>query len=80
MDLMYPMRTESKGGKRYVIVVFDDFPRYSFVSFLIEKSETIEHLKSLFTRIRVGIGHAIVKIKVIGGKSSKMWMLTFFVF
>ena len=63
MNLMCPMRTESRGGKRYVLVVFDDFPRYSFVSFLIEKSKTIEHLKSLFTRIQVGIGHAICKDK-----------------
>ena len=34
MDLMGPMRIESRGGKKYVLVVVDDFSRYSFVSFL----------------------------------------------
>ena len=38
MDLMGPMHTKSRGGKRYVLVVVDDFSRYSFVSFLREKS------------------------------------------
>ena len=52
MDLIGPMRIESKGGKRYVIMVVDDFSRY-FVHFLKEKSEAIEHLKFLFNRIQV---------------------------
>ena len=37
MDLKGPMQTERRGGKRYVLVVVDDFSRYSFVSFLREK-------------------------------------------
>ena len=37
MDLIGPMRTKSRGGKRYVLVVVNDFSRYSFVSFLREK-------------------------------------------
>ena len=52
MDLIGPMRIESKGGKRYVLMVVDDFSRY-FVHFLKEKSEAIEHLKFLFNRIQV---------------------------
>ena len=52
MDLIGPMRIESKGGKRYVIMVVDDFSRY-FVHFLKEKSEAIVHLKFLFNRIQV---------------------------
>ena len=41
MDLICPMRTKSRGGKRYVLVVVDDFSRYSFVSFIRGKSEAI---------------------------------------
>ena len=59
MDLMGPIHTKSRGRKRYVIVVVDDFSRYSFVYFLREKSETIEHLKSLFSIIQVEIGQQI---------------------
>ena len=68
MDLMGPMRTKSRGGKRYVLVVVDDFSRYSFVSFLKEKLEAIEHLKSLFDRIQVEIGHPIVRIRSDRGR------------
>ena len=43
-------------------MVVDDFSRYSFVSFLRDKFEVIEHLKSLFNRIKIEIGHQIVRI------------------
>ena len=59
MDLISPMCTKSRDGKRYVLVVVNDFSRYSFR----EKLETIEHLKSLFIIIQVEIGHLIVRIR-----------------
>lgn len=65
MDRISPMRTESKSGKKYVLVV-DDFSSYSFLCFLMEKSKTIEHLKSLCTRIQVEIGHLIMGIRSDG--------------
>ena len=68
MDLIGPMRTKSRGGKRYVLVVVNDFSRYSFVSFLREKYEAIEHLKSLFNRIQIEIGHQIIRIKSENGR------------
>ena len=37
VDLMGPIRMESMGGKRYIMVVVDDFSRYSWVKFLKEK-------------------------------------------
>ena len=39
IDLMGPMRTESMGGKRYIMVVVVDFSRYFWVEFLREKSK-----------------------------------------
>ena len=39
VDLMGPTRTESLGGKRYIMVVVDDFSRYSWVEFIREKLE-----------------------------------------
>ena len=39
---MGPMCIESRGGKRYVLVVVDDFLRYSFVSFLRETTEVVD--------------------------------------
>ena len=34
LDLMGPTRTESLGGKRYIMVVVDDFTRYTWVILL----------------------------------------------
>ncbi|KAL6327914.1 hypothetical protein AAG906_027324 [Vitis piasezkii] len=63
MDLMGLMQTESRNGKKYVLVVVNDFSRYSFMSFLRKKSKAIEHLKSLFNSMQVEIGHPIVRIR-----------------
>ena len=38
VDLMGPTRTESLGGKRYIMVIVDDLSRYTWVEFLREKS------------------------------------------
>ena len=68
MDLMGPMRTESKGEKRYVLVEVDDFSRYSSVCFLRENNETLKHLKSLFKRIQIEQGHPIIRIQSDRGR------------
>ena len=47
VDLMRPTRTESLGGKRYIMVIVDDFSRYTWVEFLREKSEACENWKFL---------------------------------
>ena len=44
MDLMGPARTESLGGKRYILVMVDSFSRYFIVGFLREKSDAVEFL------------------------------------
>ena len=67
MDLMCPMRTKSKAGKKNVLVV-DHFSRYSFVSFLRDQLEIINHLTTLFTRIQIKKGHPIIKIRSDRGR------------
>ncbi|KAI3758803.1 hypothetical protein L6452_06375 [Arctium lappa] len=44
MDLCGPMRTQSLGGKKYVLVIVDDYSRYTWVKFLRSKDETPEVL------------------------------------
>ena len=52
MDLMGPTRTKSLGGKRYIMVVVDDFTRYTWVILLRSKSDTLEHIETLCTRLQ----------------------------
>ena len=39
LDTVGPSRVQSAGGKWYVLVVVDDFSRYSWVYFLVSKDE-----------------------------------------
>ncbi|KAI3707412.1 hypothetical protein L6452_25910 [Arctium lappa] len=40
MDLCGPMRTQSLGGNKYVLIIVDDYSRYTWVKFLRSKDET----------------------------------------
>ena len=51
VDLIGPTRTESMGGKRYIMVVVDDFSRYSWVEFLRERSEACDKMERLCKRL-----------------------------
>ena len=52
MDLIGPMRTESLGGKRYIMVVVDDFTRYTWVILLRSKSDAPKNIEALCTRLQ----------------------------
>jgi hypothetical protein len=43
MDIDSPSRVRSMGGKWYVLVIVDDYSRYSWVFFLESKDEVFEH-------------------------------------
>ena len=52
LDLVGPTKTESLSGKRYIMVVVDDFTRYTWVILLRFKSDTPEHIEALCTRLQ----------------------------
>jgi transposase InsO family protein len=51
MDSIGPSRVHSIGGKWYVLVIVDDYSRYSWVFFLESKDEVFEHFWSLALRL-----------------------------
>ena len=51
VDLMGPTRMESMDGKRYIMVVVDDFLRHSWVEFLREKSEACDKMERLCKKL-----------------------------
>jgi transposase InsO family protein len=51
MDIVGPSRVRSMGGKWYVLVIVDDYSRYSWVFFLESKDEVFEHFWSLALRL-----------------------------
>ncbi|GKC27581.1 retrovirus-related pol polyprotein from transposon TNT 1-94, partial [Tanacetum coccineum] len=47
MDLCGPMRVASINGKKYILVIVDDYSRYTWTLFLRSKDETPEVLKDI---------------------------------
>ena len=45
LDLIGVTRTKSLGGKRYIMVVVDDFTRYTWIILLRSKSDAPEHIE-----------------------------------
>ncbi|GKF15537.1 retrovirus-related pol polyprotein from transposon TNT 1-94, partial [Tanacetum coccineum] len=51
MDLCGPMRVASINGKKYILVIVEDYSRYTWTLFLRSKDETPEVLKNFLTMI-----------------------------
>ena len=68
VDLMGPTRMESMGGKRYIMVVVDDFSRYFWVEFLREKLEACDKMERLCKKLQNEKGVPIAKIRSDHGK------------
>jgi transposase InsO family protein len=51
MDIVGSSWVCSMGGKWYVLVIVDDYSRYSWVFFLESKDEVFEHFQSLALRL-----------------------------
>ena len=71
VDLMGPTKTESMGRKSYIMVVVNDFSRYSWVEFLREKSKACEKMEKLCKKLQNEKGVPIVKIRSDHGKEFK---------
>nr|GEV99535.1 hypothetical protein [Tanacetum cinerariifolium] len=61
MDLCSPMRVESINGKKYVLVIVNDYSRYTWTHFLRSKDETPEVLIDFLRFVQRGL-HAQVRI------------------
>ncbi|GJW09376.1 retrovirus-related pol polyprotein from transposon TNT 1-94 [Tanacetum coccineum] len=54
MDLCGPLRVESINGKKYVLVIVDDYSRYTWTYFLRSKDETLKVLIDFLRLIQRG--------------------------
>nr|GEW70536.1 hypothetical protein [Tanacetum cinerariifolium] len=67
MNLCGPMRIASINGKRYVLVIVDDYSHYTWVHFLRSKDEAPEVTKIFLKRItvllHVGISHQVSSVQ-----------------
>nr|GEW16441.1 retrovirus-related Pol polyprotein from transposon TNT 1-94 [Tanacetum cinerariifolium] len=61
MDLCGSMRVESINGRKYVLVIVDDYSRYTWTHFLRSKDDTLEVLIDFLRLVQRGL-HAQVRI------------------
>nr|GEX27412.1 retrovirus-related Pol polyprotein from transposon TNT 1-94 [Tanacetum cinerariifolium] len=57
MDLCGPMRVESVNGKKYILVIVDDYSRFTWVKCLRSKDEASDFIIKFLKMIQVGIFH-----------------------
>nr|GEW35135.1 integrase, catalytic region, zinc finger, CCHC-type, peptidase aspartic, catalytic [Tanacetum cinerariifolium] len=63
MDLCGPMRVAIINGKRYVLVIVDDYSRYTWVHFLRTKDETPEVIKNFLKKIYVCLQAPVIIVR-----------------
>jgi transposase InsO family protein len=61
MDTVGPARVRSAGGKWYVLVIVDDFSRYSWVFFLESKDEAFQFIHDLVLKLKNELSNNVVR-------------------
>ncbi|GKB30073.1 integrase, catalytic region, zinc finger, CCHC-type containing protein, partial [Tanacetum coccineum] len=67
MDLCGPMRVQTINGKKYILVIVDDYSRFTWVKFLRSKDETPEVVIKFLKQIQVGLNKTIRYIHTDNG-------------
>ncbi|GJW38705.1 retrovirus-related pol polyprotein from transposon TNT 1-94 [Tanacetum coccineum] len=67
MDLCRLMRVQTINGKKYILVIVDDYSRFTWVKFLRSKDETPEFVIKFLKQIQVGLNKTIRYIRIDNG-------------
>ena len=78
MDLFGPVAYLSIGGSKYGLVIVDDFPRFTWVFFLQDKSKTQGTLKRFLRRAQNEFELKVKKISSDNGSDSRIFKLKSF--
>nr|GFA86703.1 retrovirus-related Pol polyprotein from transposon TNT 1-94 [Tanacetum cinerariifolium] len=75
MDLCGPMRIASINGKRYILVIMDDYSHYTWVHFLRSKDEAPAVIITFLKRITVLLQSHVIIIRTDNGTEFKNQVL-----
>ena len=79
IDLFGPTTYTSIGGNKYGFMIVDDFTRYTWVFFLVDKSDVFATFKTFIKRIYNEFETTIKKVRSDNGSSSRIQELMSFV-
>ncbi|GKA65939.1 retrovirus-related pol polyprotein from transposon TNT 1-94 [Tanacetum coccineum] len=71
MDLCGPIRVALINGKKYILVIVDDYSRYTWVYFLHSKDETPEIIKKFIAQAQLNYKAKVCKIRTDNGTEFK---------
>ena len=63
IDFMGPARIQSLGGNKYILIIVDDFTRYTWVVLLKDKAKAPKKMIHLCKKLQVEKGTVIAKIR-----------------
>ncbi|GJS84309.1 retrovirus-related pol polyprotein from transposon TNT 1-94 [Tanacetum coccineum] len=75
MDLCGPMGIASINGKRYVLVIVDDYSHYTWVVFLRSKDEAPEEIKTFLKKITILLQALVIIVRTENGIEFKNQVL-----
>ncbi|GJS82857.1 retrovirus-related pol polyprotein from transposon TNT 1-94 [Tanacetum coccineum] len=67
MDLCRPMRVKSINGKQYILVIVDDYSRYTWVHFLRSKDEAPVVIKTFLKKLQVLLQALVIIVRTDNG-------------
>ncbi|GJV81059.1 retrovirus-related pol polyprotein from transposon TNT 1-94 [Tanacetum coccineum] len=67
MDLCGPMRVASVNGKKYILVIVDDYSRFTWVKFLASKDEAPDFIIKFLKMIQVRLNATVRNIRTDNG-------------
>ncbi|GKA55841.1 integrase, catalytic region, zinc finger, CCHC-type containing protein [Tanacetum coccineum] len=71
MDLCGLMRVALINGKKYILVIVDDYSRFTWVYFIYSKDETPEIIKKFIAQVQLNFDAKIHKIRIDNGTEFK---------
>ncbi|GJS17845.1 integrase, catalytic region, zinc finger, CCHC-type containing protein [Tanacetum coccineum] len=71
VDLCEPMRVATINEKKYILVIFDDYSRFTWVYFLHTKDETPEIIKKFISQVQLNYNAKVYKIRTDTGTEFK---------
>lgn len=80
MDTVSPARVQSARGKWYVLVIVDDYSRYSWVFLMASKDEVCGHFRELAFRLATELLGALKAIRSDNGTEFKNTFFCFFLY
>ncbi|GJX43796.1 retrovirus-related pol polyprotein from transposon TNT 1-94 [Tanacetum coccineum] len=67
MDLCGPMRKESINGKKYILVIVDDYSQFTWVKFLRSKDEAPDAIIKCIKNIQVRLNVTVCNVRIDNG-------------